>query len=308
MDPLMLASVLIGATMLAVSVGLWRLRPRPPALEPPPEPPDEGAEAFTADLEARIRDRLGARPVQITRTDPLKLSITSPQTDVPPILAPLGRLRAEVEADPDRAEPRIEAFVDGLMGMIDAAAPQEMAWDRARMTIMPQLVPTADDAPTGDTRFSFGHDLEVRLVLAGIGQPMEVRSQHLDRWAITAEDARRIAVDNLARASEQAALIEHITEGAGDLYVYETRDGHDATRILLVERWRELASRCTDRLFIAIPSQDFLVAFTDANDDHVEHIRKQVFEDWMKEGERRLTWKFFEVTDQGITPCDVPLH
>lgn len=311
MDSFILAALLIALTICLVSVSLYQLRPRRDRDTPSPTPeidPAE-AEAFTAELIAALETRAAPGRVESTAVDQLRFKVVfdSGTPGQGEILVPLDKLYLDCKAQPEAREDLIDAFLRGLLDMLSKAS-SPLTWGEARGLVMPQLANPSVASSEGVPAFPYGHELEVRLVLPSPLRTVEVTWAHLDAWGISAEQARRSAQRNLVASSEAVPLVEHHEGEANTLYVYESRDGFDAARILLDERWRELADRHTERIFIAIPSRDFLIAFTDTNAEHLALIRERVFDDWMGDEASRLTWKLFEATRNGVQPHETTLH
>ncbi len=317
MDSFSLAALLIGLTMVLVSGGLYILDRRGRRALRPAEPEasqeDDGAglderaaAAFTDAVMARLGERLGGEGVVLNRQNILQFEVVARQGE--PIMVPVGRLMVACQNNPAQAEASIEAFLGGLVALLSEADPSRMGWEEAQRALLPEMALRPTAASEQGVSFPFGHDLEVRLVVPSARRALVVTTAHLERWAVRPEQARKAALANLARRSAEVPLMEHRDEGANTLYIYESQDGFDASRILLEDRWRELVERHEGRLLIAIPSRNFLIAFTDSNPEHGEHIRARVLDDWMDDESGRLTWKLFEATYEGVRPYEVTLH
>jgi uncharacterized protein YtpQ (UPF0354 family) len=69
--------------------------------------------------------------------------------------------------------------------------------------------------------------------------------------------------------------------GTGDqqLFIFNSGDGYDASRLLLSEVLAEWARLLPGNLVIGIPNRDFLIAFSDANPDILRAVAAQVQSD-----------------------------
>lgn len=306
MDPLILAGALIALTIVVVSALTYLNLPGRSSGPPPPLSEEaQLAQSWTDDVMAMAQARLGER-ASLERVDLRRFRVRWPGGPSDGLVADTSRVLMAREVHPQRAEALAEGFVQGLM---DAALPlSALEWSRAQRRVMPSIC--ADGAlPSPDAvAFELGHGLSVTLVLPG-PQPRPITAEVADAWGVSLERVRRAALENLSGLTERVPLRGIADTGTNALYIYESRDGYDAARILLDEQWRALAQRHQGTLRVAIPSQDFLIAFTDGNPEHVEQIRARVFHDWMHEGDLRLTWKLFRVTsEEGLIPEEVTLH
>ena len=291
--------------MLGVSAALyWRLpsRRRETLEEAPLE--EEGMLSVTALTEALMGQLKERCPeAEVRRLEARRFAARL--EDGPEVTADVGRLLLSLEAHPDKANAIKREYVTGLLEALGQG--QALGWDEAKWRVVPTLCGQDQPQAPGAVRFEFEHGLEVGVALLGPAR-REVTDKDVGTWAVSRESIRQAALENLERLTTPGLLQEIHDEGAGVLYIYESRDGLDAARLLLEERWRALSERCSGPLLIAVPSQDFLIAFTQDNEEHAQHIQSRVFDDWMNDGPRRLTWKLFEATPEGIFPRETMLH
>lgn len=99
---------------------------------------------------------------------------------------------------------------------------------------------------------------------------------HLAKWDISAQDLHEHALQNLQQRT--AAGAGYTTAGSGNqkLFIFNTNDGYDATRLLLTDVLADWAAQTRGNLVIGIPNRDFLVAFSDADTDIVQAVAQQV--------------------------------
>jgi uncharacterized protein YtpQ (UPF0354 family) len=102
-----------------------------------------------------------------------------------------------------------------------------------------------------------------------------INEDHLDRWGIGEQDLHARALVNLQRQTGEARFT---TTGHGEqrMFVFNSGDGYDATRLLLTDMLTRWAKVVPGHLVIGIPNRDFLIAFSDANPDILRAIAHQV--------------------------------
>ncbi|MEP7189636.1 MAG: DUF1444 family protein, partial [Roseiflexaceae bacterium] len=86
--------------------------------------------------------------------------------------------------------------------------------------------------------------------------------------------------------------------GAGEqrLFIYNSGDGYDATRLLLSEVLSDWAREVPGHLVIGIPNRDFLIAFSDANSEVLRSVAAQVQSD-AAQREYGLTEQLFTLSN-----------
>lgn len=103
-----------------------------------------------------------------------------------------------------------------------------------------------------------------------------INEVHLERWSISVQDLHEQALANLRRRT--AEQVDYITTNEGDqrLFIFNSQDGYDATRLLLPDMLAEWARQLPGRIVIGIPNRDFLIAFSDANDEILRNVAQQI--------------------------------
>jgi uncharacterized protein YtpQ (UPF0354 family) len=96
-----------------------------------------------------------------------------------------------------------------------------------------------------------------------------VRASEIKTLGRTVDDMLDIALDNLMERSE-VGVHQLGNEEAGSIFVLDTKDGYDATRILLSPLMEHLAEKVKGNLILGIPNRDCLIAFGNANPITVE--------------------------------------
>ncbi|GAB4112677.1 MAG: DUF1444 family protein [Roseiflexaceae bacterium] len=102
-----------------------------------------------------------------------------------------------------------------------------------------------------------------------------LNEDHLERWEIGQQQLHDRAITNLRQRSKD---IRYTTVGEGEqrLFIFNSGDGFDATRLLLTETLDQWARMLPGNLVIGIPNRDFLIAFSDTNADTLRAIALQI--------------------------------
>jgi uncharacterized protein YtpQ (UPF0354 family) len=103
-----------------------------------------------------------------------------------------------------------------------------------------------------------------------------INDDHLERWGVSMADVHEQAIINLRRRTHEQ--VDYVTAGEGDqrLYIFNSGDGYDATRLLLGDVLATWARALPGNLVIGIPNRDFLIGFSDANPEILEQIAQQI--------------------------------
>ena len=143
----------------------------------------------------------------------------------------------------------------------------------------------------------FLSDLIITYVIDEQNSVAYINEQHLDRWNVNVQDLHEQALENLAR---RTAEIDAVSAGQGEqrLFIFNSGDGYDATRLLLTEVLRGWARLVPGNLVIGIPNRDFLIAFSDGDADILQNIAIQVQSD-AAQRDNGLTEQLYTVTNAG---------
>jgi uncharacterized protein YtpQ (UPF0354 family) len=103
-----------------------------------------------------------------------------------------------------------------------------------------------------------------------------INEDHLERWGVGIAEIHERAIANLRRRTLER--VDYVTagEGAQRLYIFNSGDGYDATRLLLSDVLATWARALPGNLVIGIPNRDFLIGFSDANPEILERIAQQI--------------------------------
>ena len=170
-------------------------------------------------------------------------------------------LRALLDAQPDRTAQDFDALADRIFPMLKPIA--MLATVRERN--LPMLVYR-----------EFLADLIITYVVDEARSVTFLNEEHLNNWDISVQDLHERALQNLQQRT--AAHANYTTAGSGDqqLFIFNTNDGYDATRLLLTDVLAGWAEQTRGNLVIGIPNRDFLIAFSDADDEIVRAVAQQV--------------------------------
>lgn len=104
-------------------------------------------------------------------------------------------------------------------------------------------------------------DLAVAYALRASAYDVLVNADHVLAWAVTADQLRDTAMENLRAWSASAPWSDEL-QGERRLMSSDTGDGGDAARILLPEVRAHLVGECggPSRVLVALPDRDLLVA------------------------------------------------
>jgi uncharacterized protein YtpQ (UPF0354 family) len=102
-----------------------------------------------------------------------------------------------------------------------------------------------------------------------------INEDHLERWGIAEHELHDRAITNLRR---RTIGVRYTTVGEGEqrLFIYNSGDGYDASRLFLNETVTEWARMLPGQIVIGIPSRDFLIAFSAVNPDVLQALAAQI--------------------------------
>lgn len=195
----------------------------------------------------------------------------------------------------------LRAWIERLWG--ESSRPLE-PFEQTRSLIYPVVKP-----------FGFGRESKVPilrrtllsreldlLVAVDTGRTLRfVSEEDLARWEGTSEDdVFFYARENLLALSEDLDL-QAIADQSGKprMVVFETRDSHDASRIILPNLYEKMATVLGPELLVGIPNRDFMIVLDASDPDLVENVRSQVKRDAETQA-YAISPKLFQLTREGI--------
>ena len=103
-----------------------------------------------------------------------------------------------------------------------------------------------------------------------------INEEHLERWGRSVHDIHQLSLENLRHRT--LARVDYASTGAGDqrIFIFNSSDGYDATRLLLADVLAAWAREMPGNLVIGIPNRDFLIAFSDANPEILRSVAQQI--------------------------------
>lgn len=103
-----------------------------------------------------------------------------------------------------------------------------------------------------------------------------INEPQLERWGISAIDLHEHAIENLRRRT--ATQVQALNTGEDDrrLYIFNSGDGYDATRLLLNDVLGRWQTTLPGNMVIGVPNRDFLIAFSDSNQEIFTAVAHQI--------------------------------
>ncbi len=239
------------------------------------------AAAMTAEqFAAYMEKRLGVYDeIEVLDRAGMELRLRANNADV---TADLTNFYTAYMRDPSQLDVVFETFVRVMLGI----QPDRSASNYATLAdrIYPMLKPLEMLVEVRERKLpmlayrEFLADLMITYVVDEERSVAYINEEHLDRWEISAQDLHEQSLTNLRRRTEQ---IKYTTVGTGEqqLFIFNSGDGYDASRLLLSEVLAEWARALPGNLVIGIPNRDFLIAFSDANPDILRAVAAQVQSD-----------------------------
>lgn len=168
----------------------------------------------------------------------------------------------------------VRKLLDVLNEMHRSIGSEKEPLDLTRLLPMLKARGWLDDAASASTDLPawlpfITSDVVVTLVEDMPTSLRYVRPSEITALGRTADDMLDVALDNLMQRSE-VGVHQLGDEEAGSIFVLDTKDSYDATRILLSPLMEHLAEKVKGHLIIGIPNRDCLIAFGNANPITVE--------------------------------------
>lgn len=129
----------------------------------------------------------------------------------------------------------------------------------------------------------YTHDLHVAFVVDEAERYCYINQSVAERWGVSPLQLMATALRNLEHISEEVNWQQFGT-GTNALYVIESFDGYDASRILLSRELAQIAGRVAGQIVIAIPHRDYLIACGDADPAVVADLQERVRQDFEQHG------------------------
>lgn len=232
------------------------------------------AEQFAAYLEKRLtlHDEIkviGRQGIQ------LQLGLPGAETTMD-----IRAFYAAYARDPAQLDVVVQNFVEAVLDMI----PDRSTSDYAALVdrIYPMLKPIELLVAVRERNLpmlayrEFLADLIVTYVVGEERSVAFINEDHLEHWSVSVQDLHARALENLRRRTHDR--VDYAAAGTGEqrIFIFNSRDGYDAARLLLTEILADWAREMPGNIVIGIPNRDFLVAFSDANPEILRGLAQQV--------------------------------
>lgn len=135
-------------------------------------------------------------------------------------------------------------------------------------------------------------DLIITYVIDEARSVAYLNEDHIERWGVSAQEIHEAAMQNLRRRTDERVRYTSVGEGEQRLFILNSGDGYDATRLLLTDILAEWARMVRGRLVVGIPNRDFLIALGDSNQDILQNVAAQIQAD-ATQREHTLTDRLF---------------
>lgn len=195
----------------------------------------------------------------------------------------------------------LRAWIERLWG--ESSRPLE-SFEHTRALLYPVVKPAGFGRETRVPilrRTLVARELEL-LVAVDTGRTLRfVSEEDLARWEGTTEDdVYFYARENLLALSEDLQL-QAIADQSGKprMVVFETRDSHDASRIILPNLYEKLSAVLGPELLVGIPNRDFMIVLDATDPELVENVRAQVKRDAETQA-YAISPKLYRLTKDGL--------
>ncbi len=192
----------------------------------------------------------------------------------------LERFYCAYARDPAQLDAVVQTIVSVLTRDIPIRDRSDFALLRER--IFPMLKPIGLLAFVRERRLPmlvyrpFLADLIITYVVDEPQSVAYINEQHLEQWGVSEREIHETALRNLRQRTDERTPYMMVGEDEHQLFMYNSQDGYDATRLLLTDILADWAQRVSGQLVIGIPNRDFLIALGDANPDILRSVAAQI--------------------------------
>jgi uncharacterized protein YtpQ (UPF0354 family) len=215
----------------------------------------------------------------------------------------IANIYAAYARNPSQLDAVARSYVRLLLGELPDRS--ERSYEALAARIMPILKPIELLALVSERQLPmlvyrpFLADLIITYVIDERNSVAFINEEQIDAWGVTPQDLHDRAVANLQRRTEESVRYTAVGEGEQRLFIYNSGDGYDATRLLLTENLADWSRAVHGRLVVGIPNRDFLIALGDANQDVLRSVAAQVQAD-AAQREHGLTDQLFTLSSGAI--------
>jgi uncharacterized protein YtpQ (UPF0354 family) len=216
------------------------------------------------------------------------------------VAADLGNFYNAYRRDPAQLDAVVQTFAKTLLGI----HPDRSTSNYAELSsqIYPLLKPIILLSEVRERKLpmlayrEFLADLMIAYVIDEEHSFAYINEDHLERWNISVQDLHEQALANLRRRTDDRVKYTTVGEGEQRLFIFNSGDGYDATRLLLADVLAAWSRELPGHLVVGIPNRDFLIAFSDANSEILRAVAAQVQSDAVQR-EYGLTEQLFTLAD-----------
>jgi uncharacterized protein YtpQ (UPF0354 family) len=216
------------------------------------------------------------------------------------VAADLGNFYMAYKRDPAQIDVVVQTFARTLLGI----QPDRDTSDYTELSsrVYPILKPIEMLAEVRERKLpmlayrEFLASLMIAYVIDEERSFAYINEDHLERWKIGVVDLHQQAIENLRRRTDERVTYTAVGAGEQRLFIFNSGDGYDATRLLLSDVLADWAREVPGRLVIGIPNRDFLIAFSDANSEVLRGVAAQVQSD-AAQREYSLTEQLFTLAN-----------
>jgi uncharacterized protein YtpQ (UPF0354 family) len=237
-------------------------------------PPPMTAAQFAAYMEKRLTLE---DAIEVLGRIGMELRLRAQGAD---LTAELDNFYSAYTRDPSQLDTVVRNFVAAMQGV----TPDRSTSDFAELAnrIYPMLKPITLLVTVRERKLpmlayrEFLSDLIVTYVIDEERSVAFINEDHLERWGVSVQDLHEQAIENLRRRTLER--VDYATAGEGEqrIFIFNSGDGYDATRLLLSDVLASWARELPGHLIVGIPNRDFLIAFSDANPEILQAIAQQV--------------------------------
>lgn len=232
------------------------------------------AERFASYIERRLS--LNDDQIELIDREDMELRLLVNEQEVTADLT--NYYRAYLQ-NPSQLDAVAQTLVRVLLGELPASTDHEFAAlsDRVCLMLKPiELLATVRERNLPMLVYrEFLADLIIVYVIDEERSVSFINEEHLEHWDITEQDLHAKALDNLRLRTIDVAYTS-VGEGDQRLFIFNSGDGYDASRLLLTDMLTEWANTLPGNIVIGIPNRDFLIAFSNSNADVLQAIAHQV--------------------------------
>ncbi|MEO8502370.1 MAG: DUF1444 family protein [Acidobacteriota bacterium] len=192
-----------------------------------------------------------------------------------------------------------EHFAANFAALDSAAATPKVDWATAKPLLRPQVMPREYLQRLPLVSRPLARDALEAYVLDHETSYEYVSNDDLERWHVAADEVRKLAADNLDRASK--GLEVEAGSGPDKFLAVETGDSYDAARLLVPQLRQSFAGQLGDTYYAAIPNRGLLIMWSTSSSPAAQ----QRFQDMVAKDFRTqpypLSRSIFKVTAAEIT-------